>query len=189
MRKPVPPNANIVGPDKSDPPYPATPTATGALPPPSERNSRHGSPNLAAADSQSTWRPESSERDGLTVSLRSRSGRQSMEGSHNAAEDIPESLRVGPSAYTPRSSNEMQRPTVASTNPYLQRQQTGLSDTSNGKKIVASAWGGFAEGPAVPSSAPPPPPVRKGKQLSLCLYQEELGSLTNPAFNPINLTI
>jgi hypothetical protein len=168
-RKPVPPNANIVlGADKSDPPYPATPTATGALQLPSERTSRHGSPNTAGAetDSQSAWRSESSERDSLPASLRPGSGRQSMDGSHNGVEDLPESLRVGPPGYTPRSSNEMQRPTEASTNPYLQRQQTGMTGTGDGKE---SAWGGFAERPPMPSSAPPPPPVPKGKQNSFTL--------------------
>jgi hypothetical protein len=169
MRKPVPPNAKIgLGADQSDPPYLATETATGALPPPSERTSRRGSPNSAAVepDRQTVWRSESTERDGLPASLRPGSGRQSMEGSQNGAEDLPESLRVGPPGYTPRSSGEMQRPSVASTNPYIQRQQTGMSGTSDGRESSASAWGGFAERPPVPSNAPPPPPVPKGKQIS-----------------------
>jgi hypothetical protein len=169
MRKPAPPNADIVlGADKPDSPYPATPTATDALPAPSEGNSRHGSSNSVAAepDSQTAWRSESLERDDLPAWRRPGSGRQSMEGSHNGGEDLPESLRVGPPGYTPRSSGEMQRPTTTSTNPYLQRQQIGLSGTSDGKESSASAWGGFAERPQIPSSAPPPPPVPTGKQLS-----------------------
>lgn len=68
--------------------------------------------------------------------------------------DIPESLRVGPPGGTPRTSQEMQRPNVSTTNPYLQKQQTGLSD---GKESSATAWGGFAERPPQPAGAPPAP--------------------------------
>ena len=173
MRKPVSQNANIVdGADKSDLPYPATPTATDAPPDLRERSPRRSSPySLSAdADGQSASGSEQVAKGGLPASLRSGDGRRSMEGSHSGAEDIPESLRVGRPGYTPspRSSSEMQRPTVESTNPYIKRQQTGLNETAEEREGSTSTWGGFAERPPIPSSTPPPPPVPKGKLLSLC---------------------
>jgi hypothetical protein len=74
-----------------------------------------------------------------------------------ANKSLPESLRVGPPGYTPNASQEMLRPTPASTNPYLQRQNSGGQSESS-----ADAWGGFAARPAPPSSAPPPPPIPNG---------------------------
>ena len=173
MRKPLPPDADIVvGEDKLDLPYPATPTAADAPPAFSDRSPRRSSPYPLSADpdSHSAEGSEDVANDGLPASLRSGGGRRSMEGSHSGAEDIPESLRIGRPGYTPspRSSSEMQRPTVESTNPYIQRQQTGMSGTSDGRESSAGAWGGFAERPPIPSSTPPPPPVPKGKLLSLC---------------------
>jgi hypothetical protein len=181
MRKPVPPNANTaVGADKSDLPYPATPTAADAPPTLAERNPRCGSPYSIPAepDSQDDWGSEQAEKDGLPASLKAAAGRRSMEGSQSGADDLPESLRVGRPGYTPspRSSTEMQRPTVESTNPYIQRQQTGMNGTSDGRESSASAWGGFTERPPIPSSAPPPPPVPKGKSLLLCGIRLDLGS-------------
>ena len=171
MRKPLAPDAaTIAEADKSDFPYPATPTAD-APPATTEGSSRRSSPYIPSAvtDRQSAWRSEQVATDGLPVSLRSGGGRQSMEGSHSGVEDIPESLRVGRPGYTPspRSSSEMQRPTAESTNPYIQRQQTSMSGTSDGRESSANAWGGFAERPPIPSGAPPPPPVPKGKLRSL----------------------
>jgi hypothetical protein len=172
MRKPLSPDANIVvGEDTSDLLRPATPTAVDAPPASSERSPRRGSPYSLSADpdSHSALGSEQVANDGLPASLRSGGGRLSTEGSQSGAEDIPESLRVGRPGYTPspRSSSEMQRPTVESTNPYFQRQQTGMSGTLDGRESSASAWVGFAERPPIPSSAPPPPPVPKGKVLSL----------------------
>ena len=173
MRKPVSPNANfVVRANKPDLPDPATPTATDAPPAFSERSPRRSSPHSLPvdSDSQSAWESEQVGKDSLPASLGSEGERRSMEGSHSGAEDIPESLRVGRPGYTPspRSSNEMQRPTTESTNPYVQIQQTSINETSDGGESSAKAWGGFAERPPIPFGAPPPPPVPKGKLLSLC---------------------
>ncbi len=167
MRKPVPPSAAIVlGADESDSP-PARVTASGALPPPDERNSRRGSPNsgVVEQDNQTSRRSESSVKGGLPASLRLESGMQSMERSHNGADDLPESLRVGPPRYA-TGSGEIQRPIEASTYPYLQGQQAGLSGTLDQEESSASARGGYAERHTVPSRDPPLPPLPKGKQPS-----------------------
>lgn len=160
-RRPVPQST-----DKSDLPYPVTPTATGALPALSVTNSRSESPHLAIAelDGQDTWESESLGRDGLPAPLESGGTRRSMEGSSSGAEDLPESLRVGRPGYIPRISSEMQRSMVQAKNPCLQIQQ--LSHVSDEKDGSASAFDGFAERAPMPSYAPPPPPVPKGKQFS-----------------------
>jgi len=191
MRKPVSPNANVVvGAVESDLPYPGTPTATDAPTAFSERSPRRSSPYSLPADpdSQPAWDPEQVAKDGLPASLRSGGGRRSMEGSHSGAEDIPESLRVGRLGYTPspRSSSEMQRPTVESTNPYIRRQQTALNGTAEGRESSessASAWGGFAERPPMPSSGPPPPPVPKGKPLPLCFIRPNLAPILDASLS------
>ncbi len=169
MRKPVPPNASIIEGDKTNVPYPTTPATTDAPPAFPERSPRRGSPYSMPVDpdSQSGWGSEQVENDGLPAPPRAAGGIRSTEGSQIGAEDIPESLRVGRPGYTPspRSSSEMQRPTAESTNPYIQRQQTGMSGKSDGRESSARNWGGFAERLPMPSSAPPPPPVPKGKPI------------------------
>jgi hypothetical protein len=172
MRKPVPPNADIVVGHKTDVPYPTTPTTTDVAPTFKEQSPRHRSPYSipAESDSQTARGSEQVEKDSLPASLRAAGGRRSMEGSQSGTDDVPESLRVGRPGYTPspRSSSEMQRPTAESTNPYIQRQQTGMSGTPDGRESGAKAWGCFVDGPPIPSGAPPPPPVPEGKPILLC---------------------
>lgn len=90
---------------------------------------------------------------------------------------LPELLRVGPPGYTPNASQEMLRPTPASTNPYIQRQNSGGQSESS-----AGAWGGFAERPAPPSSAPPPPPIPN--DVSSSIHKLSNLSLNEPSGNP-----
>jgi hypothetical protein len=174
MRKPVPPNADIVVGDKTGVPYPTTPTTTDVAPTFKEQSPQRRSPYSmpTESDSQTSLGSEQVEKDGLPASLRVAGGRRSMEGSQSGADDVPESLRVGRPGYTPspRSSSEIQRPTTESTNPYIQRQQTGMSETPDGREGGAKAWGGFVDGPPIPSGAPPPPPVPKGKPILLCSF-------------------
>jgi hypothetical protein len=130
------------------PPYPVTPIATNVSP-----NFRmqdvHNELRSATEyepDSANAWSGEGLDEqiDGSSQSKRTRQN------------NIPDSLRVGPPGYTPRSSQDMLRPSATTTNPYLKTQQDAQSERS------ASAWGGFPERPAPSANTPPPPPLSKG---------------------------
>ncbi|PBP23815.1 hypothetical protein BUE80_DR005436 [Diplocarpon rosae] len=80
---------------------------------------------------------------------------------------LPDLLRVGPRGYTPNSSQEMLRPAVATTNPYLKRQNSG--DVS-GDESSAGAWGRGEEGaiPLAASSSTESVPTQQFSKLSTC---------------------
>ena len=147
-RKPVPQSANSnLTPNPSSPPYPVTPIATNT----SEKFRMQDTRNeLRSAE------PESDNTNAWSGEGLDKQNDGSSESKRAGHKEIPESLRVGPPGYTPKSSQEMLRPSAATTNPYLQKQQDVQSESS------ASAWGGFPERPAPPANTPPPPPLPKG---------------------------
>lgn len=101
----------------------------------------------------------------LPLSLQAGAGREntsirsSMERPRSN-EHVPESLRPGPPSYTPRSSQEIERPALLSTNPF-RRQHSGQSSLQGGESSAA-AWSGVSGTPATPSSPPPPIPASAG---------------------------
>ena len=143
-RKPVPPAG--LAPNSTAPPYPTTPIATNN--PPSFRmqdaRKQLQSPEESEPDEENEWDDE-----------------EVVDEQAGINKPLPELLRAGPPGYTPNASQEMLRPIPASTNPYLQRQNSGGQSESS-----ADAWGGFAERPAPPSGAPPPPPIPDGMNAS-----------------------
>jgi hypothetical protein len=155
-RKPLPAGAQLAS--INSVPYPTSPVESSAPAAFHIREPQHG-PAHETPDAENAWENEGLNPYDIPPSLRPGSKRSSMERPRSR-EDLPDSLRAGPPGYTPRSSDEMQRPQLSSTNPYLKRQQTGSAD---GGESSASAWGGFAERPPMPASAPPPPPPTKGK--------------------------
>jgi hypothetical protein len=107
--------------------------------------------------------------ESIPASLRA-GGEKHAEHVHNV-EDIPESLRVGTPGLTPRSSSEMEKPTMRSTNPYIRRQQTGQSTCSDERDGSANGWGESSERPPQPLDTPPLLPIPKGEHLA-CLSIE-----------------
>lgn len=155
-RKPVPATAHRgLAPD-SNPPYPTTPVSTNS--PPSFRmqnvHDELQSETDSEASSANAWgRAETQNDNELQQPASEQSG---------TSPGIPESLRVGPPGYTPKTSQEnLSRPSAATTNPYLQRQQSAQKEADD-RKEGATAWGGFAARPPLPSSVPPPPPIPQG---------------------------
>lgn len=151
-RKPVPPGAlsNLV--PAPSPPYPITPVAPERPAPFRMQDGRNElqSPQ-SHPESPSMWSEEEPDKDTGQVGGRKRA--------------IPDSLKVGPPGYTSKASQEMLRPTAATTNPYLQKQNAQGGGIIDGRESSASAWGGFGERPPPPSQAPPPPPIPKGIQI------------------------
>jgi len=152
-RKPVPQPADSgLAPKAPSPPYPVTPISTDTNANPQfHMQDVHNQMSTETPDTEpnsatNAWSGEGFEKQNHGMDTHSKS-------------DIPESLRVGPRGGTPRTSQEMQNPNLSTTNPYLQKQQTELTD---GKESSASAWGGSAERPPQPAGAPPPPPVPQG---------------------------
>jgi hypothetical protein len=149
-RKPVPPNADHGLP--ASPPYPVTPSAPAPEDPPpfqmQDPNNALNPSDESENDGENAWRQE-----GLD---------QKHPGGPG---EIPRSLRPGPPGYTQHGAQGMSRPIPSTTNPYLQKQMTGTADN---KESSASAWVGFAERPAQPSEAPPPPPLPKGMRPQKC---------------------
>lgn len=141
-RKPTPQDRGLA--PAALPPYPVTPVST------------EQPPQFRMQDAQSALRPADDEPE--SPNAWSEEGKKAQ---HHGPPDVPESLRVGPPGYSQHNgSQDGLRSNPASTNPFMQRQtQGGLSDN---KDSSAAAWGGFAERPAQPSGAPPPPPVPKG---------------------------
>jgi hypothetical protein len=161
MRKPLTPAAAAnVAPNVAD--GLNTITASADVPP----AFRERSPSRKHPYDVENWQ-EAGTAEGLESmpqSLRSKDGRRSTEGSQDGGEDIPESLRAGPPGYTPRSSEEMQRP-AESTNPYIRRQQSGQSTPMEVDDTCATAWGDSGSRPPPPTNAPPPPPIPKGEHI------------------------
>jgi hypothetical protein len=138
-RKPVPSPANPASGLEApySPPYPTTPS-TSAPPARLQMQDARGQVAIDSdVDSDNAWEEEAVNK-------------------HNTGNDtsLPSSLRVGPVGYTPRASQE-RLATPSSTNPFIQRQHTGSSNS--GKESSAGAWGA-AERPIPPTNAPPPPP-------------------------------
>jgi hypothetical protein len=149
-RKPVPSTADASLAPASSAPYPVTPTAPNVPQP------------FRMQDVRNELRSPQSEPD--SASVWSGEGLDKIAGQDTVQEtgqkqDIPDSLRVGPPGYTPNGSQEMLRPNLATTNPYLQKLNAQRGD---GRESSASAWGGFPERPAPPTETPPPPPLPKG---------------------------
>ncbi|TAQ84006.1 hypothetical protein B7494_g7674 [Chlorociboria aeruginascens] len=147
-RKPVAVNT---GPQRTTPnttPYPVTPITTEPAPSFSMQNARQDFQSATDSESNSATAWAHEKPDSNNELLQPRSSRAALT-------NLPDSLRVGPPGYSPRSSQELLRPVPAVTNPYLQK----IKDTqTDGKESSADAWEGFAGGPAQPSLAPPPPP-------------------------------
>jgi len=160
-RKPVlQSTAADLAPNPSSPPYPRAPISTNdssfrIREPRNEYRSEAGS----ETGSENAWRGEPFDGQART------SGNQ-----HTGHIDLPESLRVGVASYTPKSSQDMLRPTAATTNPYLQKRQNMQSGSS------ASAWGGFSERP---TETPPPPPPPKGVYFEIGAISSLLSLLRN----------
>ena len=151
-RKPVAraPESNLS--PESIPPYPVTPISTD-VPPQFRMQDVQSQMASSATDSESNsanaWVEEGLEKH--------------RNGEQREKRELPDSLRVGPPVgYTPKTSQEKLR---QNTNPFLQRQQTGVSD--GGKESSASAWG---ERPSEPSAASPQPPPEG----MLCTYGTKL---------------
>lgn len=134
-RKPVP----GAGPaPSSNPPYPETPSS-------STQTTQFGMQNV-----HSQMAPSNTDSESTSASAW---GEEDSQHERNRTQvGVPESLRVGPPGYTPRTSQEGLRQT---NNPFLQRQQTGASNEGN-RDSSASVWDDL---PTEPSTAPPPPPV------------------------------
>lgn len=149
-RKPVPSADGSLAPAATPPPYPVTPVDANA------------SGTFRMQDTMAQLRDPDSE----TNSENAWSGEgvdQPNTHTQHANNSLPELLRAGPpQGFTPRSSQEALKPQSTGTNPFLNRQQTGSS--TSGKESSADAWGEY-DSPAMPSGAPPPPPVQGMKQL------------------------
>jgi len=122
-RKPVPSPANPASGLEApySPPYPTTPS-TSAPPARLQMQDARGQVAIDSdVDSDNAWEEEAVNK-------------------HNTGNDtsLPSSLRVGPVGYTPRASQE-RLATPSSTNPFIQRQHTGSSNS--GKESSAGAWG------------------------------------------------
>jgi hypothetical protein len=149
-RKPVPTPDGGLAPSASSPPYPLTPV--GANP----------SGPFRMQDTMGQLRDPDSE----TNSENAWSGEGlDQPNTQHANNGLPDLLRAGPpQGFTPRSSQEALKPQTTGTNPFLNRQQTGSS--TSGKESSADAWGEY-DTPAIPSTAPPPPPVPQGMNSTL----------------------
>ena len=163
-RKPVPQSADAsLAPNTASPPYPVTPnTANSSQDPVQDGRNGLRFPETES-DSARAWSAEGSDNQN-DESSDSRYGQKI----------IPESLRVGPPGYTSRSSQEMLRPSVGTTNPYLKKQQDAQTESS------ASAWGGFPERPApLPptNTPPPPPPLPKGAFSEVLFHRSDLTNM------------
>lgn len=134
MRKPVPQGGESKLAPESIAPYPVTPISTDVPPQfrmQDVRNQMATSATDSEPNSANAWVEEGLEKH--------RTGEQ---------RELPDSLRPGPPGYTPNSSQEKLR---QNTNPFLQRQQSGVSDVGSS----AEAWG---DRPSEPAAPPPPPP-------------------------------
>lgn len=157
-RKPVPTaKSGLEAP--ASPPYPITPGTTN---PPAPFQMRHHSQfnEDSDVDSDNAWEEEAISK-------------------HNTgnADSLPSSLRVGPVGYTPKTLQEGLAP--SSTNPFVQRQNTGSSQS--GRESSADAWGA-SQRPAPPTNTPPPPPI---PQDNAPLHQQFSNlSLAESATNP-----
>lgn len=136
-RKPVPTaKSGLEAP--ASPPYPITPGTTNPPAPfPMRRQSLLNEDSDGESDN--AWEEEAI----------------SKHNTGNAVDSLPSSLRVGPVGYTPKTSQEGLAP--PSTNPFVQRQHTGSSQSGN--ESSADAWGTPPQRPAPPANAPPPAPI------------------------------
>jgi hypothetical protein len=156
-RKPVPSGADASLSTAQSPPYPVTPTAQNVPQPFRMQDVRDELRSPQSEQySSGVWSAEV-----VDKFAGHDTGRQ---------QEIPDSLRVGPSAVT----QEMRRPSPSTTNPYLHKMNAQGGPMNDGKESSASAWGGFSERPAPPTEAPPPPPVPKGMGL---LWMRELANM------------
>lgn len=157
IRKPLPPGAQNI----SSPPYPSSPIQSNA-PTFAFNGSQHSKPETENVWAQEELRPEE-----VPPSLQAGAGRHSMERSRSR-EDVPESLRVGHLEHTPRSSGEMERPSISNTNPFLKKQNDAQDGSSDARESSAGAWGSAWSGapagrPPIPTHQPPPPPVQNSE--------------------------
>ncbi len=145
-RKPVPYFNSGLAPTNT-PPYPATPSSQTAPGPFHQQNVPPPDPE---GDPSNPWTGEDLDR-------------LSLHG-NTPTPSLPSSLRAGPPAgYQTKTSQEKLAQGI-STNPFLQKQQTGSAN--GGKESSADAWGGSqkssysweSDTPAQPTTAPPLPP-------------------------------
>lgn len=137
-RKPVPQSTNPSN-NPSSPPYPITPVSSN--PPTSFRTEDNQNVMLSAHKIEpNVWNEE--------------------EHSHPDPSSLPNSLKVGPSRIPPKPSQDMLQPNPSTTNPFLRRQQSQISQNavSDGKESSADIWNELTE----PTHPPPPPPVPQG---------------------------
>lgn len=162
---------------REQPPYPATPIKTSSF----HVQDAHSQLLASASDSETPSRPwatggaadefglpaiqepsSSLESGSKPVALQAGAGREAESGMDRSrsSEHIPESLRPGPSSYTPRTSQEEERLALKSTNPF-RKQHSGQS-TSESVGSSTEAWGESSGRPPAPSAPPPPPPISDG---------------------------
>ncbi|CZT49014.1 uncharacterized protein RSE6_09795 [Rhynchosporium secalis] len=143
-RKPVPSADSSLAPSKI-PPYPVTPISANEPLPFRRGDSRSQTQSDSPSESENTWGGEAD--------------------NQKAAMGLPESLRVGPPGYTPKTSQEMFRPGASSTNPYLKKEATGFSN-GNGNESSAEVWGASEERPGQ-QAAQTTVPTQQLEQLSV----------------------
>ncbi|QSZ34515.1 hypothetical protein DSL72_006109 [Monilinia vaccinii-corymbosi] len=136
-RKPVAQHTNLSS-KPSSPPYPITPVSSNpqsSFPTEDDRNAVFS----ASHAEFNVWNEDHSSPD---------------------LSSIPESLRVGPSRTNPKSSQDMLKPNPPTTNPFLRRQQSQISQGTvpEGKESSADIWNELTETPAHPDYPPPLPP-------------------------------
>ena len=167
-RKALPENSNLV-PNSTSPPYPVTPLTMNP-PAPFRMQDAHSqlrSPESGQSD-DNPWSDEDEEEETIPI-----------------PKALPESLRVGPpQGYSAKSSQEKLNPPAASTNPFIQRQNSG--GMTDGGESSADAW---SDKPAQPTSAPPPPPISKSMPFTLKLDQKEHTSNIRNRYSTSNPTI
>ncbi|PQE24811.1 DUF544 domain-containing protein [Rutstroemia sp. NJR-2017a BVV2] len=154
-RKPVPQSANRPSAtNPSSPPYPTTPISTNSTS--SFRNEGQNNAIQSGTDlepnSADIWNEE-------RIGARNDVHGASQAQSHLDPNSLPDALKVGPSNFTPKSSQEALKPNAAITNPFILRRQQSQGAASDGKESSAHAWGENAALPAQPTQPPPPPPL------------------------------
>ncbi|KAG4035719.1 hypothetical protein MFRU_001g04870 [Monilinia fructicola] len=144
-RKPVPQYTNPSN-NPSSPPYPIAPGATNP---------------------QSSFRVEDSSNAMFSANHSgSNIWKEGGDSHSNNLGSLPDSLKVGPSRITPRPSQDMLKPNLSTTNPFLRRKQSQISQSavSDGKESSADIWNELTENPVRPDCSPPPPPVSQVTQ-------------------------
>ncbi|RAL62766.1 hypothetical protein DID88_004608 [Monilinia fructigena] len=125
----------------------------------------------------------------MPCSLQTNSGSniwKEEEDSHSNLGSLPDSLKVGQSRITPKPSQDMLKPNLSTTNPFLRRKQSQISQgaVSDGKESSADIWNELTETPARPNYSPPPPPVSQvTQQLSNMEVSEQNTNPWQPLLN------